>query len=81
MREVQSSEAKTHFSRLLDDAEGGETIVITRHGRAIARLIPDPDRRREAVERAFAQLDKLRKNLPRLTVEEIIALRDEGRKY
>ena len=36
MREVQASEAKTHLPRLLDDVEGGETLVITRHGKAIA---------------------------------------------
>ena len=42
MREVQASEAKTHLPQLLDDVERGETIVITRHGRAVARLVP-PD--------------------------------------
>lgn len=46
MREVQASEAKTHLPRLLTDVERGETIVITRHGRPIARLIPaELDRR------------------------------------
>ena len=45
MREVQASEAKTHLPQLLDDVERGETIVITRHGRPIARLVPDEDRR------------------------------------
>ena len=37
-REVQASEAKTHFARLLDEVERGETIIITRHGQAIARI-------------------------------------------
>ena len=36
MREIQASEAKTHLPQLLDDVERGETIVITRHGRAQA---------------------------------------------
>ena len=40
MREVQASDAKTHLPQLLDDVERGETIVITRHGRAVARLVP-----------------------------------------
>ena len=40
MREIQASEAKTHLPRLLDEVERGETIVITRHGRAIARIVP-----------------------------------------
>jgi prevent-host-death family protein len=52
MREVQASEAKTHLPQLLDDVERGETIVIARHGRPIARLVPDEERRR--AERAEA---------------------------
>lgn len=33
-------EAKTHLSRLLQRVEGGETILLARGGRAIARLQP-----------------------------------------
>jgi len=40
MRSVPVAEAKAHFSALLTAAEGGEEIVITRHGRQIARLLP-----------------------------------------
>jgi prevent-host-death family protein len=41
VREVGVLEAKTHFSALLDSLErGGEEIVITRHGKAVARLSP-----------------------------------------
>ena len=41
MREVGVLEAKTHFSKLLDDVEQrGEEIVITRNGRRIASLSP-----------------------------------------
>jgi prevent-host-death family protein len=32
--------AKTHLSRLIDQVNAGEEIVITRHGRPVARLIP-----------------------------------------
>lgn len=39
MREVGVLEAKTNLSSLLDAVEqGGEDIVITRHGKPIARL-------------------------------------------
>ena len=38
MREVGVLEAKTHFSALVAQAERGEDIVITRNGRAVARL-------------------------------------------
>jgi prevent-host-death family protein len=32
--------AKTHLSRLIDRANAGEEVVITRHGRPVARLVP-----------------------------------------
>jgi prevent-host-death family protein len=47
MREISASEAKTHLPRLLGDVERGETIIITRHGRPIARLVPEDARRQE----------------------------------
>lgn len=36
-------EAKTHLSALLERAERGESIAITRHGRPVARLVPAAD--------------------------------------
>ncbi|TMB49205.1 MAG: type II toxin-antitoxin system Phd/YefM family antitoxin [Deltaproteobacteria bacterium] len=37
--------AKTHLSRLLDRAARGEEVVITRHGKPVARLTPVEQRR------------------------------------
>jgi prevent-host-death family protein len=37
---VNVYEAKTNFSRLVARAEAGEEIVISRHGRPVARLAP-----------------------------------------
>lgn len=37
---VGAYEAKTHLSRLLEEVEAGSSFLITRHGRAIARLVP-----------------------------------------
>jgi len=48
MRAIQIVEAKAHFSALLAAVEAGEEIAITRHGKVIARLVPD--RPRMAVE-------------------------------
>ena len=39
-RKVTATDAKATFLRLLDDAEAGEEIEITRHGRPVARLAP-----------------------------------------
>lgn len=37
---VNVHEAKTHFSRLLDRAHGGEEIVLAKAGKPYARLVP-----------------------------------------
>ncbi|MDP2822204.1 MAG: type II toxin-antitoxin system prevent-host-death family antitoxin [Sulfuritalea sp.] len=45
MRTVSLAEAKAHLSELLNTVEAGEEIVITRHGRAVARVSP-PERQK-----------------------------------
>ena len=37
---VGAFEAKTRLGELLDRCQRGETIVITRHGHPVARLVP-----------------------------------------
>jgi prevent-host-death family protein len=44
VKQVNIHEAKTHFSRLVDDAEAGETIVIARAGKPVAQLTKFTDR-------------------------------------
>ncbi|WP_420469836.1 type II toxin-antitoxin system prevent-host-death family antitoxin [Brevundimonas sp. FT23042] len=43
MRTVGVLEAKTNLSALLDAVEAGEVVVITRHGKAVARLEREQD--------------------------------------
>jgi prevent-host-death family protein len=81
MRHVQSSEAKARFSELLDQVEQGETIVITRHGKPIARIVPDAAQRQARIDKAIADIKELRKTMPKLTLEEILSARHEGHKY
>lgn len=38
--EVNIYAAKTQLSRLVDQVNAGEEVVITRHGRPVARLVP-----------------------------------------
>lgn len=40
MRTVNIHAAKTHFSRLVEDAAAGEEIVIAKAGKPVARLCP-----------------------------------------
>ena len=42
MREISASEAARNFSAVLDSAEHGETIVVTRSGRRVALIAPAP---------------------------------------
>jgi antitoxin (DNA-binding transcriptional repressor) of toxin-antitoxin stability system len=66
---------------LLDDVERGETLIITRRGRAIARIVPEVDRRQEEVDKAIASIRALRQRNAKVTVEELLSAREEGRKY
>ena len=81
MRQIQASEAKTHLPSLLDDVERGETLIITRHGKAIARLVPDDAARKEEIRKAIVDIRALRKTMPGLTLEEIISAKHEGHRY
>lgn len=81
MRTIQSSEAKANLAELLDDVERGETIVITRRGRAVARLVPEADRRQDEIDRAMEEIKELRKTTGRVTLEELLSARHEGHKY
>jgi len=40
MREIGAFEAKNRLGQLLDLVEQGEEVVITRRGKAVARLVP-----------------------------------------
>jgi len=78
---IQASEAKTHLAELLDKVEQGQTIVITRHGRAIARLSPETDRRQEEIDRAIAAIKALQKRTGKITLKDLLSARHEGHKY
>lgn len=39
-RQVNVYEAKTQLSKLLQQVEAGDEIVIARHGKPVARLVP-----------------------------------------
>jgi prevent-host-death family protein len=80
MREIQASEAKVHLPQLLDEVEQGETLIITRHGRRIARIVPEVDRRQDEIDKALAGIRELRGRSGRITSIELLSARDERRK-
>lgn len=42
MKTATVADAKSHLSALLAEVEAGQGIVITRRGKPVARLIPEP---------------------------------------
>ena len=80
MREVGTFEAKTHLSALLDDVARGETIVITKRGRVVARLTPPEAPARETAVAAARTLRDLRQRVGWATTEDILQMRNQGRR-
>ena len=57
---VGAFEAKTHLSALLERVGRGEEFVITRHGRAVAQLLPASASDDPGVAEAVSRLRELR---------------------
>ena len=80
VRKVGAFEAKTKLSELLDRVERGEEIIITRHGKPVARIVPHaPRRSKEEIRKAIEDIRRLRQNVT-LGGLDWRELRDEGRK-
>lgn len=79
MEVVGSFEAKTHFSALLMRVERGEEIAITRRGKPVARLIPEPTPPSHTPAEILAAF-KLNRKQHRLDGISWQELRDEGRR-
>lgn len=92
MHTIQVSEAEADFPRILSEVERGETVVITRNGKTIARVTPGvevesasesgPEIKidRERVQRAMDSIREIRKRTKPVSLEEILSARDEGRR-
>ena len=80
MREVRSTEAKARLAELLRAVEHGETVAITRHGKAVAHLVPANAQDRAHRERAVARFRERRADWRRvaLSTDELLAARHEG---
>ncbi len=80
MESIGLFEAKTHLSELVARAERGEEVIITRHNKPVARLVPmhaspaDAKARRSAVTALLAAAAGRRLNM------DWKGLRDEGRR-
>ena len=80
MAEIGAYEAKTHLPELLRRVEEGERIIITRHGRAVAELVPPGWSPGPSVSEAVSELRLFAAGRllgDDLTVRDLI---DQGRK-
>ena len=82
MATIGAYEAKTKFSELLERAEKGERITITRHGKPVAELAPAKVRDVERAREAAKKIRALRKEIGHVDVtwEQIKRWQNEGRK-
>lgn len=79
MKKIGAFEAKNRLSELLDAAENGEEIMITKHGRPVAKLTPVDNFDRAKAREAADWLLEFRKKHPLrgLKIKDLI---NEGRK-
>ena len=87
MATITAFEAKTRFGELLERVAKGEEVVISRHDRPVARIVPEGVRRQDEVRRAIAGLRELQASIRarrgasrRLTDREVRSAIDEGRR-
>ncbi len=84
MATITAFEAKTRFGELLDRVANGEEVVITRHDKPVARIIPEGRPSMEKVKEAIDGLRKLREKIAKdspepLTDQEVRDAINEGR--
>ncbi|MGA8055296.1 MAG: type II toxin-antitoxin system prevent-host-death family antitoxin [Burkholderiales bacterium] len=58
MVEIGACDAKTHLPKRLERVQRGERLVITKHGRPVAELVPVATRDVEGIRRAIAERDR-----------------------
>lgn len=85
MDSFSSSEARARFGGLLDRVAHGEEIVITRHDKPVARIVPEGRESLEGVRRGvenirFRKEIAQRKGFKPLTDKEIRDAINEGRR-
>ena len=84
---ITALEAKTRFGQLLDRVARGEEVVVTRHEKPVARILPAGRPAIEEVRAAAEGLRELRRAIaarrgdqPTLTDEDIKSMIEEGRR-
>ena len=88
MQTLAIAQAKNNFSAMLHFVEAGEDVVLTRHGKAIARIVPEPVEHTSDVtsadalrKEAMSLLNTFRAKVTAGAALDWKTLRDAGKKY
>lgn len=82
MRTVSVAEAKARLSAVLDTVQGGEDVVITKHGRPVARIVAEHDHPGREPAEVLADLRAFLAKQPTLkerAADTVRRMRDEAR--
>ena len=84
MKHVGIFEAKTNLSALVEEVGKGVEVVITRHGRPVAKLVAYEGEASDAIvakrKQAIAEIREMaRRRGLRISIDEIKSWIDEGR--
>lgn len=83
MDTINLFDAKNRLSALVDQAEDGQEVTITRRGKPVARLVPmepQADQARNAVEKLRALRQSIAQRGETFTHDELKAYRREGQR-
>lgn len=80
MQTIGMFEAKTHLAEIIQRVEKGEVICLTKRNKEVAFIIPVSNFYINKNKDIFEELRTLKKRAPLGSAQEILDMRDEGRK-
>jgi len=81
MTQIGLFEAKNKLSELIERASGGEEIVVLKHGKPKARIVPMNDAASRTTSAALEEIERFRRSLThRASIDELIADKNYGRR-
>ena len=79
MKTATVRDLRNHYTRLLGWIEAGEEVAVSRRGRVIARLVPEPAKQSDRVDWRQSAAQRMNKSaLPRLNAADAAALLAES---
>ncbi|WP_083463564.1 type II toxin-antitoxin system prevent-host-death family antitoxin [Prosthecomicrobium hirschii] len=68
MKTISAADANRHFSKLMRDVAEGDAVIVTSHGRPVAKIVPLTEEDRERDEQVAAG----RRLLERLEAQPVL---------